>query len=104
MSVGAVDVRLDGDVFERAIALVVVENVLRTRQSARAAHHRHSLPYTVRALPGRGSGGQIEVHVVGDHQVEPAVAVVVYERAARAPRFSRARNPSFLGNLGENSG
>ena len=103
MSVGAVDVRLGGDVFERAITLVVVEDILRARQSARAAHHGNSLPHTVRTLPRCGSGGQIKVHVVGYHQVEFAVTVVIDKGAARAPGFSRTHNPSFLGNLGEDA-
>ena len=103
MSVGAVDVRFRGYVFESAVAFVVVENILRARQPARAAHHGNALPDASGALAGRGSGGQIEVHVVRDHQIEFAVAVVIDECAARSPRFSRAGDAGFFGDLGEDA-
>src|SRR6266852_6235501 len=101
MSVGAVDVCFRGHIFERAIALIVIQDILRARQSARAAHHRNSLPYAGGKLAGSGSAGQIEVHVVGDDQIELSVTVVIDERTARAPCFSRARNSSPLRDLGE---
>src|SRR5579863_5670886 len=70
MSVCAFDVRLRGYVFECAIAFVVVENVLFARQPARAAHHGNAFPYTTCTLTRRWRSGQIEVHIIRDHEVE----------------------------------
>ena len=64
--VGSIDMCLGGDVFKRAVAFVVIKNILRARQTARAAHYWNSLPNAGRALARCGSRREIEVHVVGD--------------------------------------
>ena len=91
VSGGLVDVRLGGDVFKFAVASIVVQNIFRAGQAARAAHDRDAFPYAGRALPGSGRGGNVEVHVIGDHEVEMAVAVVVHESAAGTPELCRCR-------------
>src|SRR4029077_6289430 len=78
MTVGSVDVGFRGDVLERAVAAIVVEDVLRAGKSAGAAHHGHAFPHAGRTLAGSGSGRKVEVNVVGDHEIEVAVAIVVY--------------------------
>ena len=91
-----------GDVLERAVALVAIERVLATRKARRPAGHRHAF---VSAQPrvGCGRGGEIEVDVVGDEQVETAVAVVVDERRARSPSEPRVLQAGALGQLGKRS-
>ena len=76
---------LFGDVGERAVAVVVVERVVRRGQSARAADDHHALPFAILAAAGLRGLIQIEVHVVGDENIEVAVAIVIDKRAARAP-------------------
>src|ERR1035438_7733627 len=85
VAVGVIDVGLGGDVFKRAIAAVVIEDVLRAGQSARAAHDGNAFPDAGRPLSGRRGGREIEVHVIRDDQIEAAVAVIVDECTARAP-------------------
>ena len=74
-----------GDVAERAVAVVAVEHVGVPGEPLRAAEDvgRHEPAVGRRAA--RGDRRVVELHVVGDVEVEIAVAVVVGERAARAP-------------------
>ena len=53
--------------------------------------------------PGAGAVDKIEVHVVGDHQIEMAVAIVVDEGASGAPGLAGAGDAGLLGHFGENS-
>ena len=73
-----------GDIGERAVAVVVKQDVLAALQPRRTAGNQDDL---VEAGAGfrqrRGLG--IEVDVVGDEQVEVAVLVVVDESAAGIP-------------------
>src|SRR4029077_6316940 len=103
MAVGSVDVSFRGDVLERAVAAIVVENILRSGESAGAAHHGHSLPHAGRTLTGSGRGREVEVDVVGDHEIEVAVAVVVNPGAPRAPRLAGPSYTGLLRNLGEDA-
>ena len=98
---GLIDVRFRGDVFEFSVSQIVIKNVFRPWQAARTAHDRHAFPDAGRAFARGGGGGEIEVHVVGDHQVEMAVAIVIDEGAAGAPGFSGAGDAGLLADIGE---
>src|ERR1700722_6699859 len=74
----------------------MVENIFCGGESARAAHHRHALPYAGRTLAGGGRCGEIEVDVVGDHQVEVAVTIVVNPCTSCTPCFSGSSYARFL--------
>ena len=78
------DARFLGDVGEGAAAVVVVEDVLAARQPRRAAGHRDALVATEAGVGG-GSGGEVQVDVVGHEKVQAGIAIIVEERAARAP-------------------
>src|SRR5207237_7201569 len=67
-----------------ATAGVVINDIVRERQSAGSAHYRQSLPLAKSALAGARCGGQVEVHVVGDEKVQEPVAVVI-EKATAGP-------------------
>ena len=71
------------DVFERSIALVVVQQVRFERQPARAAVDRHGAVEAVGIGAWLWRRREVELQVIGDEQVEVADAVVVQERAAR---------------------
>src|SRR5437868_15116126 len=103
MAVCSVDVGFRGDVLEGAVAAIVIENVLRAGKSAGAAHHGHSFPHAGRTLAGSWRGRKVEVDVVGDHEIEVAVAIVVNPRAPRAPRLAGPSYARSLGHLGENA-
>jgi hypothetical protein len=68
----------------------VEEGVGGVGEAARAAHDGDAFPHAAGAGAGFGSGGEIEVDVVGDDQVELAVAVIVDEGAASAPLLAGA--------------
>ena len=76
---------------------------MRARQAARSAHHRDAFPYAGGALAGSGRSGEIEVDVVGDDQIEPAVAIVIDEGTASAPGFAGAGDSGFVADFGEDT-
>ncbi len=79
----------DGDVFERAVTLVAIEHVLAALQAGRAAGDGDALVAAQAGL-GHGRGRELHVDVVGDDEIEAAVAVVVEKRAAGAPAARRS--------------
>ena len=86
------------NVGERAVAVVVEQDVLAALQPGRAAGHHQSL-VQARARFRHGRGLRIEVDVVGDEQIEVAVAVVIDESAAGVPAvqpLSRCRGDAGL--------
>ncbi len=78
------------DVFELSSAEVVVEDVRCAREATGAAHDGTPFQMQPEVWPGSRRVGEVEVYVVGDGEVEFAVAVVVDEGAARAPLFAGA--------------
>ncbi len=97
---GAENSRRVGNVGERAIAVVVIQNVFAALQSRRSARHHYAL-VKARARFRHGRSRQIEIDVVGDEQIEFAVAIVVDERAACVPARAFARHSCLLADVGE---
>src|SRR5579864_1207640 len=95
MTVSAKDVRFRRNIFEGSIAPIVVKSVFRSRKPSRSAHHRNTLPEARRPVSRRRRGGKIEIHIVGYNQVQPAVAVVVHERATSSPILPDPATPLF---------
>ena len=89
-----------GDVGEGAVAVVVVEDVLAALEAGRAAG---DLDAFVGAAGGFGErrGLDVEVDVVGDEEVEVAVAVVVEKGAAGVPAGGALGEAGFRGDVGE---
>ena len=79
MTGGLIDVRLSRYVHEFPSTHIVIENVLRSRQSARPAHHGNSLPHTRRALARGWRFREIEIYIVGYDKVQLSIAVVIQE-------------------------
>ena len=69
-------------------------------QSRRPAGH-HDRLVEARAALRHGRGLEIEIDVVGDEQIELAIAIVVDESAAGAPASSRARDSGLFTHIGE---
>ena len=91
-----------GNVGEGSIAVVVIQNVLAALQSRRPARDHHAF-VEARTGFGHGRGRQIEIDVVGDEQIEVAVAIVVDEGAAGIPARAFARHASLLADVGESA-
>ena len=78
----------------------MVENVLSALQAGRAAGHHHAFVETGAGFRD-GRGGQIEIDVVGDEQIEFAVAVVVHESAAGVPALAVSGDAGLFADVGE---
>lgn len=76
---------MPGDIGKGPIAVIVVQGVFASGQSAGAAVNRNSLPGAGGVLPGHRGVLQIETDVVGDEEIEMAVPVVVEKGTACAP-------------------
>ena len=81
--------------------LIPVQDVGAAGEAERPARHRDLVVAAIRALPRTRRRRRIEVDVVGDEQIEAAVAVVVEEAAAGAPALRRSRHAGLLGHVGE---
>src|ERR1039457_4697948 len=101
MAVGLVDVGLYGDILKGPVSAIVIENIFCPGEPARATHDRCALPHTGRPGARRGSGREIEINIIGDDQIEFAVAVVIHEGATRAPSAPLAGNARFLADVGK---
>jgi hypothetical protein len=92
------DPRRVGDVLERPVSLVAVEDVLAAGEPGRSAGHGHAL---VAAEAGVGCRRRLQVHVdvVRHEEVQPAVAVVVEEGAAGPPSRPRVAQSRADGDV-----
>src|SRR5271165_3183621 len=83
----------------------MVKLAVRALQTARTAQNRHSLPNARCTAAGLGRVRGIEINVVGDEEVEAAIAIVIKEGAARRPAgvFVSCVVPEagFAGDVGE---
>ena len=68
-----------------ALAFVVKQVIACKGEPSRTAHHRQALPLAVPAIARLGHLGAVELEVVDDDEVQPAVQIVIDERAARIP-------------------
>src|SRR5713226_6473839 len=88
VSTGLVYVSLGGNIREGPVTAILIQNILRARQTTWSAHHRHALPHARTSLARGWSIGQIEIHIICHHQVEAPVTVVVNESTASTPGLS----------------
>src|SRR5579871_1099087 len=101
MTVGPLESTGFADVFKFAITEIVINHVRRARKAAWATHDRGAFPHATDASARFRSCREIEVHVVGDDEIEFAVAVIVDEGAAGSPLFAGAGDSGSFGDLFE---
>src|SRR3989441_4273970 len=99
-AVGLQDAGGFGDVGEGAVAVVVIEDVFAAGQAGRAAGD-HDAFVEAGARFGNGRGSEVEINVIGDEEIEAAVAVVVHESAAGASAVAAAGDAGLGADLGE---
>ena len=75
------------------------ERVAGAFQAARAALHVDAAIFAVGATAEAGQIVEVEIDVVGDHEIDEAVAVVVAESCAGRP--SAVGDAGFRGDVGE---
>ena len=90
-------------IFKLPVPKVVVKNVLRALKSTGTAHDRNAFPHAGRTLSRCRRSGKIEVDVIGDHQVQQPIAIVIHECATGAPGFPVARSSRLFSDFGEDS-
>src|SRR5437667_6011710 len=76
------------------------EDVLAAVQTRRPAGDHYAFIKTQSRLRN-WSRSQIKIDVVGDEQIEFAVAIVVDKRAASVPTLAVPAHPGFVGHIGE---
>src|SRR6266849_5088651 len=103
VSTGLVDMSLGGNIHEGPVTAILIQNILRARQTTWSAHHRHALPNARTSLARGWSSGQIESHIICHHQVEATVTIVVNESTPGTPGLSRSCYASLFGHFGENA-
>src|SRR5580704_16807362 len=81
VAIGLIDVGFLGDVFDGAVATIVVKEIRSPWQAARTAHDRHALPQAIGAFARLRRIVEIEIDVGGDEKIELAVTIVVDESA-----------------------
>ena len=96
---GVEDARFLRDIGKSAVAVVVVERVMGRGQSLRAAHNWRAFPEAGRHLAGFWRPAQIQIDIIGDEDVQLAVAVVIQERAAAAPAHPIHRQAGRAGSV-----
>ena len=80
-----------GHVGEPPTSVVVIERHGFGRQAHGAADHGEPFPHALPAIAGLGHAGGIEIEIVGDEQVQLAVAIVIEKGAAGAPALGRGQ-------------
>src|SRR5262249_53883250 len=88
------DARRNTGILERQVSAVVVEPHRTVWQTSGPAKHWHALPFAVGGLARQWSCSQVKSLIARDQQVEPTIAIVVQERAARTPLLCRSGSPS----------
>src|SRR5262249_41421735 len=99
-AVGSKDAGFCADVGERAVAVVVIKDILAAVEAGRAASDCDALVKT-RAGFRNGRGFQIKINVVGNEQIEVAVTIVVHKGAAGVPALACARKAGFFADFAE---
>src|SRR6267154_859811 len=89
----AVNVCGKRDVFEAALAKIVIERISAARQTPWPAKDSNALPQAGRIF-ARGSGVcKVEVRIIRNDQIELPVPVVIHEGAAASPSLSVTGDP-----------
>src|SRR5262249_10248022 len=86
---------------ERAVAIIVIEDVMPHREPYGAARNCKAFPDTLIATPGPGRLIEIKVHVIGDEQIEEAIAVVAGKGTACSPPNARCGKLGMLCDIRE---
>jgi len=101
-AVGLEDAGGFGDIAEGTVTVVVEENVFAADEAGGSAGDEHSFVITGAGF-GDGRGGEIHVDVIGDEEIELAVAIVIDECAAGIPALATGGDAGFFADVGESA-
>src|SRR5580693_3525233 len=85
VSVGVADSRAFRDISKSAIAIVVKKGVSGASQAARTALHINTAVLAVRSFPEAREIIEVKIDVVGNHEVQKAVTIVITKGSAGRP-------------------
>src|SRR5262249_6657460 len=95
--------RLLAHIGESAIAIVSIQRVISRRQAARTTFDWHSLPGAIAVRSRLRDAFEVKLKVVRDEEIQLPVAVVIKERAPRAPSRNISKQAGFFGDVCESS-
>ncbi len=101
IAVGIVHTRCFRNVGKRSVAVVVKQRIAGTLQSARPTLHVDPAILAVRRGAKSRQIVQVEIHVIGHHQIKVAVAIIIAERCASGP--AAVGDASLLGHVSESA-
>src|SRR4051794_41180009 len=90
-----------GNIFKRAVAAIAIQQIRAAAEALRATWDWDLAITAIKGRSGLGRARRVEGHVVGDEQIEMAVAIVIQETAACAPAVFDARHACLLRNIRE---
>jgi hypothetical protein len=82
---GLPNARLNADVRKGSISVIPVKGVSAERKASWAAGDGKTLPIAVNVRSRPGNVVEVELHVIGDEQIQVTIAIVIKERAPSAP-------------------
>src|SRR6266702_137972 len=98
-----INVRGKRNVFEAALAKIVIERISAARQTPWPAKDSNALPQAAGVF-ARGRGVcKVEVRIVRNDQIELPIPIVIHEGAAGAPGLSVACHAGFFRHLFESA-
>ena len=83
VAAGVADSRALGHIRERSVAIVVEQRIARALQTPRTALHVDAAIFAVGRLAETGKIVEMEIDVIGDHQIDESVTVVIAKCRAR---------------------
>src|SRR6266542_917085 len=89
------------DIFEGAVPAIAVQEVCAACQTLRSAWHRNVVEAAVFGFARERYALRVEVHIVGDEQIEMSVPVVVQEATSGAPSVSGSGHTGLCGDIGK---
>jgi len=82
---GLPDARLNADVGKSSISIIPVKGVAAEGKASGTAGDGKTLPIAVDVGSWPGNVVEVELHVIGDEQIQVTIAIVIKERAPSAP-------------------
>src|SRR5262249_49338691 len=91
------DTCLLADIGKSAVAIVAIQRMSSSGHSNGPTFNRDTFPVAIRVLSRNRRVFEREMHVVGNEQIEIAVAIIVNETASRSPTLLLVPKASTLG-------
>src|SRR6185312_8364819 len=94
---------MSSNVGKRPVAIISIEHGAFTNQTARPAIHRDALEITRWILSQGRDFIEVENQVVGNEQIQMAVAIIIHPCATCAPPLAGMQQPGLLCHIAEST-